>query len=566
MGQQQQDAVLRRQRSGDAANRSRLPPQPRRRAEQIYKEDDGQYYVGIGTSKSRRFIMIYAGATTNSEVRLIEADRPASLPKVFLPRAKDHLYSVDHLDGRFYVTSNDGAKNFRLVQIEVGQVYNRKNWKELIPHSPDMLIEDFAVYNTFIAVSVRTGGLRKVRVLPKNGAPFFLDAPDPSYAMTVINTPEPSSTVVRYQYDSMNAPRSVYEVEVSTKQAKLLKQQPVPGYDPTQYATEYVHAVAKDGTKIPVSIVYKRSTPRNGSAPLLVYGYGSYGLSMEPRFDQTAVSLLDRGWVYAIAHVRGGEELGRSWYEAGKLMNKMNTFTDFIAASEYLAAQGYGARDHIYAMGGSAGGLLIGAIVNLRPDLYRGVAALVPFVDVVTTMLDESIPLTTNEFDEWGNPKNKDAYDYMLSYSPYDNVKAVGYPAIYVRTGLHDSQVQYFEPAKWVAKLRATKTDKNPLVFDIDMSLCCYCNLCTYPCPTDCIYMTPDYEFATTDLTQHLYRFAKPNAKFLTVNPKAPATYCVAACIAPRMISITMKAWPMRILVGVMIDFGLAKKRSFQRR
>ncbi|MEZ4361288.1 MAG: S9 family peptidase [Kofleriaceae bacterium] len=438
--------------------------------EQIYKEDDGQYYVSLSTSKSRRFIMINASATTNSEVRLIEADRPRSAPKVFLARSANHLYQVEHLGGRFYVRSNDGAQNFRLLQIELGQVYNRKNWKELIPHNPDMLVEDFAVYNDFIAVTVRTAGLRKIRVLPKTGPAFFLDAPDPTYAMTVLDTPEAASTTIRYQYDAMATPRSVFEYEVASKQSRLLKQQPVPGYDPSLYTSEYLHATASDGAQIPISVVYKKSTARDGSAPLLVYGYGSYGFSMEPRFDSTVVSMLDRGWVYAIAHVRGGQELGRAWYETGKLMNKMNTFTDFISASEHLVAQRYGARGRVFAMGASAGGLLMGAVANLRPDLYRGIAALVPFVDVVTTMLDESIPLTTNEFDEWGNPKNKDAYDYMLSYSPYDNVKAAAYPAIYVRTGLHDSQVQYFEPAKWVAKLRATKTDKNPLVFDIDMT------------------------------------------------------------------------------------------------
>jgi oligopeptidase B len=244
----------------------------------------------------------------------------------------------------------------------------------------------------------------------------------------------------------------------------------VPGYDPSLYASEYLHAKAKDGTLVPISVVYKKTTARDGKAPVLVYGYGSYGYSMEPAFNQTAVSLLDRGWVYAIAHIRGGQEMGRSWYEDGKLQKKMNTFTDFIAASEHLVAQKLAARERVYAMGGSAGGLLMGAIINLRPDLYRGIIALVPFVDAVTTMLDESIPLTTNEFDEWGNPKEKAAYDTILSYSPYDNVKAAAYPALYVRTGLHDSQVQYFEPAKWVARLRATKTDKNPLVFETDMT------------------------------------------------------------------------------------------------
>lgn len=439
-------------------------------AEQIFKEEDGQYYVSLATTKSRKYVVIAMESTTNSEARLIDADKPMAPARVFLPRSPDHLYSVDHLDGRFVVNSNAGAKNFRLVEITPGQESNRKKWKEVIPHSPSMLIEGFSLYHNFIAVSVRTEGLRKVRVIPKKNPAFFLDAPDATYAMTVLDTPDPASTSVRYSYDAMNTPRSVFETDVGTKVARLLKQQPVPGYDPTLYASEYLHATATDGTLIPISVVYKKSTARDGTAPLLVYGYGSYGLSMEPRFDQTQVSMLDRGWVYAIAHVRGGQEMGRSWYEDGKLMKKMNTFTDFIAASEYLVAQKFGARDRVFAMGGSAGGLLMGAIMNLRPDLYRGIVAFVPFVDVVTTMLDESIPLTTNEFDEWGNPKEKSAYEYMMTYSPYDNLKPVAYPSLYVRTGLHDSQVQYFEPAKWVAKLRSIKTDRNLLLLETDMT------------------------------------------------------------------------------------------------
>jgi oligopeptidase B len=438
--------------------------------EQIYKEDDGQYYVFVYPTKSRRYIVIGAGATTNTELRLIDADRPGA-PKVFLPRSKDHLYSVDHLDGRFVMRTNEGAKNFRLVEIAPGKEADRKAWKELIPHSPDVLVENVSVYHGFIAASVRTGGLRKVRVLPKGKPAFYLDAPDPSYAMSVIDTPDADAKRVRFAYDSLTTPRSVYEADIVTKERKLLKQQPVPTYDPSRYTTEYVHATAKDGTKVPISVFYRKDTPRDGTAPLLVYGYGSYGASMEPYFYSAAVSLADRGWVYALAHIRGGQELGRAWYEDGKLMKKMNTFTDFISATEHLVAQRYGKRDQVFAFGGSAGGLLVGAVANLRPDLYRGIVSLVPFVDVVTTMLDESIPLTTNEFDEWGNPKaNKETYDYLLAYSPYDNLKRAGYPSIYVQTGLWDSQVQYFEPAKWVARLRATKTDQNLLVMDVDMS------------------------------------------------------------------------------------------------
>ncbi len=438
--------------------------------ELIFKEDDGQYYVSIGTSKSHKYILISLGATTNSEYRLIDADKPSAAPTVFIARSKDHLYDLEHLGNRFVMRTNADAKNFRLVEVKLGKQNDRKTWKDIIPHRADQLVESFTVYDGFIASSVRTGGLRKVLVLPAKGKQFYIDASDPTYAMTAMDLPDPKSKSVRYSYDAMQTPSSVYELDVATNKKTLLKQQPVPNYDASKYASEYLHATAKDGTSIPISVVYRKDTPRDGSEPLLVYGYGSYGASMEPRFSQSRVSLLDRGFVYAIIHIRGGEEMGRAWYEDGKLMKKMNTFTDFIAGTEFLVAQKYGKRDQVFAMGGSAGGLLMGAITNLRPDLYRGIIAQVPFVDVVTTMLDESIPLTTNEFDEWGNPKEKAAYDYMLSYSPYDNVKAQPYPSIYVKTGLWDSQVQYFEPAKWVAKLRATKTDKNLVVMDVDMT------------------------------------------------------------------------------------------------
>lgn len=438
--------------------------------ELVFKEDDGSYYVYLAAAKSRRYILIHLDATTNSEWRLIDANKPAAAPRVFIARSKDHLYDLDHIGNRFVMRTNADAKNFRLVEVPANKPEDRKRWKDIVPHRADALLESFALYDGFTAVSVRTGGLRKIEVLPKRGKAYFIDAQDPTYAMTLDDTPDPKATAVRYTYNAMQTPSSVYELNVASKKRTLLKQQPVPGYDETKYTSEYLHATAKDGTAIPISVVYRKDTPRDGTAPLFIYGYGSYGYSLEPYFDSNRVSLLDRGFVYAIAHVRGGEEMGRDWYEDGKLMKKMNTFTDFIAATEYLVAQKYGARDQVYAMGGSAGGLLMGAITNLRPDLYRGVLAIVPFVDVVTTMLDESIPLTTNEFDEWGNPKEKAAYDYMLSYSPYDNVAAKAYPSIYVRTGLWDSQVQYFEPAKWVAKLRAMKTDNNLLVMDVDMT------------------------------------------------------------------------------------------------
>jgi oligopeptidase B len=436
----------------------------------VFQEPDGQYYVSIRPTKSRRYVAISLAATTTSETRLLDADRPTAPDRVVLPRERDHLYSVDHLDGRFVIRTNAGAKNFRIVAVPEAKVADRTAWRDVIPASADVLVEQFTVSRGFIAASVRTGGLRKVEIVPPKGEPFFVDASEPAYVMSAIDTPDPDATRVRYDYVSQVTPRSTFEIDVASRAKTRLRVQPVPGYDPDNYASEYLHARAGDGTLVPISVVYRKDTRRDGSAPLLVYGYGSYGLSSEPAFDATRQVLLDRGWIYATAHVRGGQEMGRAWYEDGKLLHKRNTFTDFIAATEHLVANKYGARDQVYAQGGSAGGLLMGAILNLRPDLYRGVVALVPFVDIVTTMLDESIPLTTNEFDEWGNPKQQASYDYMLGYSPYDNVKPQGYPSIYVRTGLWDSQVQYFEPAKWVAKLRATRTDDNLILLETDMA------------------------------------------------------------------------------------------------
>jgi oligopeptidase B len=436
----------------------------------VYDEPDGTYYTGVARSKSDRYILIGLSSTQTTEWRLIDADKPTSAPVVFFPRERDHEYSIDHLNGRFVIHSNWQAKNFRLMEVPEKKHADRGAWKDLVPHRDDVLIDSFALYDDFTVVSERSGGLRKARVLPKKGKPFFIEADEPSYVMMAIDTPEPATTKVRYAYTSLVTPASTYELDVKTGERTLLKQDPVlGGYDPTQYVTEYLHATARDGTQVPISVVRRKDTKTDGTAPILVYGYGSYGASMDPYFSSAKLSLLDRGWVYAVAHIRGGQEMGRAWYEDGKKLHKMNTFTDFIDCTEHLIAKGYGAKGHAFAMGGSAGGLLMGAIANLRPDLYRGIVAAVPFVDVVTTMLDESIPLTTNEFDEWGNPKEKAFYDYMMSYSPYDNVAAKAYPSMLVTTGLWDSQVQYFEPAKWVARLRATKTDGNVLLLHTNM-------------------------------------------------------------------------------------------------
>lgn len=438
--------------------------------ELVYRELDGSYYVGLMRTKSRRYLAITLSATTNSEVRLIDADRPAAAPVVFLPRTKDHEYQVDHLDGRFWIRTNAGARDFRVVSVAEGRQADRTAWHDVIPAAADRYVDKAVVFHDFVAATVRTGGLSKVLVVPTRGASFLVDGDDASYAMAVVDVPDPTAKRVRYLYASLVSPTSTFELDVATRQKERLRQDPVPGYDPSQYTTAYLHATASDGAQIPISVVHKKSTPIDGTAPLLIYGYGAYGAANDPFLSPWRLSLLDRGWVFAMASVRGGSELGRAWYEAGKLMSKRNTFTDFIAATEFLADHGYGARDQLYARGGSAGGILMGAIVNLRPDLYRGVIALVPFVDVVTTMLDDTIPLTTNEYDEWGNPKDPAAYAYMLSYSPYDNVAAHDYPSIYVQTGLWDSQVQYYEPTKWVAKLRASKTDHNLLLLDVDLT------------------------------------------------------------------------------------------------
>ena len=439
--------------------------------ELVYREQDEQYYTSMSHSKSRKYLAIVMFSTEQTEIRLLDADAPLDEPRVYIPREKDHIYSVDHIGDRFIVHTNFEAKNFRVVEVPAGKELDRSAWRDLIEHQTDTLIEDVALFDTFLAASVRSGGLRKVLVVPEGRARFFIDAQEPAYMMSATDTPEPATTRIRYTYSSMTQPPTTFELDVNTRERVLLKQQPVPTYDPSNYESDYVHATAADGTRIPISIVWRKGTPRDGTAPMLLYGYGSYGISQEPMLSSSRTSLLDRGWVYAIAHVRGGQEMGRAWYDDGKQQKKWNTFRDFIACTEYLVGDKWAAPDKVFAMGGSAGGLLMGTIVNERPELYRGIISFVPFVDVVTTMLDESIPLTTNEYEEWGNPTaDKAAYELMLSYSPYDNVRAQKYPAMYIRTGLWDSQVQYFEPAKWIAKLRATNTGTAPLLLDTNMS------------------------------------------------------------------------------------------------
>ena len=448
--------------------------------ELVYEEKDNTFYLGIGRSKSEKYISIYLGSTLTTEVRLLPADRPAEEPKIVLTRERGHEYSLEHLGDQFYFLSNrHGASNFALYRAPEKIPTDVKSWMPVLAHRSDALIENFEVYPNTLAINERSGGLSKIRLVstdPKLDAAAalaqskLLKADDPSYVMELISTPDISRTKIRYDYDSLSAPSTVYELDLVSGERTLLKQAPVLGeFNANDYASEYLHATARDGTLIPVSIVYKKTTPRDGTAPLYQYAYGSYGSSMDSTFSLNRLSLLNRGFIYAIAHIRGGQEMGRQWYEDGKLLKKINTFTDFIDVTDFLVKNKFGAKNKIVAAGGSAGGLLMGAVVNMAPEKYRAVAAHVPFVDVVTTMLDETIPLTTGEFDEWGNPKEKASYDYMLSYSPYDQVRAQNYPMLFVTTGLHDSQVQYYEPAKWVAKLRHLKTDKNPLVFKINM-------------------------------------------------------------------------------------------------
>ncbi|HUQ02110.1 MAG TPA: S9 family peptidase [Kofleriaceae bacterium] len=440
----------------------------------VYDETDDAYYTGVSVTKSRKYIVIDLDSTLTTEARLIDASKPTEPPRVFLPRESEHEYYVDHDGERFVVRTNDHAKNFRIVEVpDTGATADRAAWRDLVPHDPDALISDVAVYKRFLAWEERRGGLQRIRVMARGAAladAFTPEADDPTFAMSLEDTPELDAASVRWSYNALTTPEITYELDLATRRRVVIDETPSPGFDRTQYVSEYVHATAPDGSQIPISIARRKDTKLDGTAPVLVYGYGAYGYSINPSFGLEGVSLLDRGWVYAIAHVRGGSEMGRPWYEHGRQLEKMNSFTDYIAACEHLVTAKYAARDKVFAVGGSAGGLLVGAAVTLRPDLFRGVLAAVPFVDVITTMLDETIPLTTNEFDEWGNPVDKRVYDYMLQYSPYDNVAKRAYPSILVTTGLWDSQVQYYEPAKWVARLRAHRTDENLLVLETDMT------------------------------------------------------------------------------------------------
>ncbi|SIO55240.1 S9 family peptidase [Chitinophaga niabensis] len=437
---------------------------------EVYFEKDETYNTYVYKTKSKKYLVIGSGSTLSSEYRILDADKPEGTFKVFHPREKDMLYDIDHRGDKFFIVTNWEAKNFRLMESPLDKT-SKENWKEVIPHRSDVLLQGLDLFTDHMVLSERKNGLSQLRIInTTTKQEHYLDFGEPAYVAYSGANPEMDSKILRYGYTSLTTPSSTFDYNMDTKEKELKKQQEViGGYDPKNYVTERLMAKATDGTMVPISLVYKKGFEKNGQKPLLLYGYGSYGNSIEPTFSSNRISLLDRGFCYAIAHIRGGQEMGRQWYEDGKMFKKKNTFTDFIDCAEYLIAQKFTSKEHLYAMGGSAGGLLMGAVVNMRPDLWHGVVAAVPFVDVVTTMLDESIPLTTGEFDEWGNPKNKDSYDYMKSYSPYDNVEKKAYPNMLVTTGLHDSQVQYFEPAKWVAKLRELKTDNNLLLMETNM-------------------------------------------------------------------------------------------------
>ncbi|EGO5206936.1 oligopeptidase B [Escherichia coli] len=433
----------------------------------IYEEKDDTYYVSLHKTTSKHYVVIHLASATTSEVRLLDAEMADAEPFVFLPRRKDHEYSLDHYQHRFYLRSNRHGKNFGLYCT---RMRDEQRWEELIPPRDNIMLEGFTLFTDWLVVEERQRGLTSLRQINRKTREVIgIAFDDPAYVTWIAYNPEPETARLRYGYSSMTTPDTLFELDMDTGERRVLKQTEVPGFDAANYRSEHLWIVARDGVEVPVSLVYHRKHFRKGHNPLLVYGYGSYGASIDADFSFSRLSLLDRGFVYAIVHVRGGGELGQQWYEDGKFLKKKNTFNDYLDACDALLKLGYGSPSLCYAMGGSAGGMLMGVAINQRPELFHGVIAQVPFVDVVTTMLDESIPLTTGEFEEWGNPQDPQYYEYMKSYSPYDNVTAQAYPHLLVTTGLHDSQVQYWEPAKWVAKLRELKTDNHLLLLCTDM-------------------------------------------------------------------------------------------------
>ncbi len=437
----------------------------------VYFEKDDTFTTSVYKEKSKKYIIISSSSTLTTEYQFVESKNPNNLFTVFQPRERGLEYHISFYGDKFYIVTNkDKASNFKLMTTSEGATY-KENWNDLIPHRSDVLLEDIEIFKDYLVVSERSNGLDKIRIMPWKGQEYYLPFESETYSAYTTTNLDFDTNILRYSYQSMGTPSSVIDFNMVTKEKTILKEQQVLGgkFKKNNYEEKRIWATAQDGTKIPMSMIYKKGIKLNGKNPLLLYAYGSYGSSMTPYFSSARLSLLDRGFIYVIAHIRGGEELGRHWYEDGKLLKKKNTFTDFVDCSKHLINEKYTSAKHLYAEGGSAGGLLMGAIVNIAPQLYNGVIAQVPFVDVVTTMLDDTIPLTTGEYDEWGNPNEKKYYEYMKSYSPYDNVTNQKYPNMLVTTGLHDSQVQYWEPAKWVAKLRTQKKNTNKLFLDTNM-------------------------------------------------------------------------------------------------
>jgi len=442
----------------------------------VFEESDDEFHVSVFRSRSRDYILIGSYQTLSHEYRYVDAREPTGEPTVVLPRERHHEYDVDHAHGRFYIRTNWEAQDFRLMSATPEEVGDKVRWREEIGPREGVLFRGFELFDDYLVASEREGGLTQLRVLEwgedhraNADAAHTVEMPEDAYVVGIGTNPEMDSTTLRFGYQSMTTPPSVYDYDMAERTRELKKRREVPNFDPDDYVAHRFTATARDGTEVPISLVHRATLDRSQPAPLLLYGYGSYGYSMDPSFNSSRLSLLDRGVIFAIAHIRGGQEMGRAWYEDGKLLNKRNTFTDFIDCAEHLVREGWTAPEKLFAMGGSAGGLLMGAVANMRPELFDVVVAQVPFVDVVTTMLDESIPLTTFEYDEWGNPNDAEYYEYMLSYSPYDNVAAQDYPHMLVLTGLHDSQVQYWEPMKWVARLRERNTGDREVLFVVNM-------------------------------------------------------------------------------------------------
>ncbi len=438
----------------------------------VFHEKDDTFNTFVYKEKSKKYIVIGSSSTLTSEFQILDANTPDESFKVFQPRVRGLEYSISHFGENFYIVTNkDKATNFKLMKTPETATL-RENWVDVIPHREEVLLEDIDIFKDYLVVEERANGLTQLRIMPWSGkGEYYLPFESETYSAFTSTNVDFDTEILRYGYQSLTTPSSVIDFNMKTKEKEVKKEQQVLGgkFDKNNYIEKRIWATAKDGTKIPISMIYRKGVKQDGKNPLLQYAYGSYGYSMDATFSTSRLSLLDRGFIFAIAHIRGGEDLGRPWYENGKLLKKKNTFTDFVDCSKFLIAEKYTSTKHLYAEGGSAGGLLMGAVINMAPELYNGVIAQVPFVDVITTMLDDSIPLTTGEYDEWGNPNEKEYYDYMKSYSPYDNVVAQKYPNMLVTTGLHDSQVQYWEPAKWVAKLRTLKTDKNLLYLDTNM-------------------------------------------------------------------------------------------------